>query len=115
MSASRALHAVPLHCGFACVMRALVVLAAATVVAAPGSLLAVRGASRAPRMQPDLHHGLPTAAESLAGRWRLLAAEDLGPGGSVARHPWGAHLVGSIVVESGSCYLQIMSTDVPSF
>ena len=48
-------------------------------------------------------------------RWRLLAAEDLGPDGSVARHPWGAHPVGSIVVEGGSCYLQIMSSDVPSF
>jgi hypothetical protein len=74
--------------------RALVVLVAATVVAALAS---------------------PVTAESLAGRWRLLAAEDLGPGGSVARQPWGAHPVGSIVVESGSCYLQIMSTDVPSF
>jgi hypothetical protein len=57
----------------------------------------------------------PLAAESLAGRWRLLAAEDLGPSGSVVRHPWGTHPVGSIVVEGGSCYLQIMSTDVPSF
>jgi hypothetical protein len=74
-------------------MRALAVLIA-TVVGAAGS---------------------PLGAESLAGRWRLLAAEDLGPDGSVARHPWGAHPVGSIVVEGGSCYLQIMSTDVPSF
>jgi hypothetical protein len=75
------------------VMRALAVLIA-TVVGAVGS---------------------PLGAESLAGRWRLLAAEDLGPDGSVARHPWGAHPVGSIVVEGGSCYLQIMSSDVPSF
>jgi hypothetical protein len=75
-------------------MRAPVVLVAAMVVAALGS---------------------PIEAESLAGRWRLLAAEDLGPGGSVARLPWGARPVGSIIVEGGSCYLQIMSTDVPSF
>jgi hypothetical protein len=75
-------------------MRAPVVLVAAMVVAALGS---------------------PLEAESLAGRWRLLAAEDLGPGGSVARLPWGARPVGSIIVEGGSCYLQIMSTDVPSF
>jgi hypothetical protein len=33
----------------------------------------------------------------------------------VARHPWGEHPVGSIVVERGACYLQIMSTDTPAF
>jgi hypothetical protein len=33
----------------------------------------------------------------------------------VARRPWGEHPVGSIVVERGACYLQIMSTDTPAF
>jgi hypothetical protein len=33
----------------------------------------------------------------------------------VARLPWGAHPVGSIVVERGACYVQIMSSDTPSF
>jgi hypothetical protein len=54
------------------------------------------------------------AAQSLEGRWRLLAAEDLSGNGEVFRYPWGRHPVGSIVVERGSCYLQIMSSDVPA-
>ena len=53
------------------------------------------------------------AADTIQGRWKLVAAEDLHPDGSVARYPWGRHPVGSIVVESGACYLQIMSSDVP--
>ena len=53
------------------------------------------------------------AAETIAGRWKLVAAEDLRADGSVARYPWGRHPVGSIVVEGGACYLQIMSSDVP--
>lgn len=57
----------------------------------------------------------PAAAETLAGRWRLLAAEDLRSDGTVARYPWGRHPVGSIVAEGGACYLQIMSSDVPAF
>ncbi len=57
----------------------------------------------------------PVAAETLGGRWRLLSAEDLRADGSVARYPWGRHPVGSIVVEGGACYLQIMSSDTPSF
>ena len=57
----------------------------------------------------------PAAAQGLAGRWKLIAAEDLRADGSVARLPWGAHPVGTIVVEGGSCYLQIMSSDVPAF
>ena len=56
----------------------------------------------------------PGAAETLQGRWTLIAAEDLRADGSVARYPWGTHPVGSIVVENGWCYLQIMSSDVPS-
>ena len=57
----------------------------------------------------------PTQADTLTGRWRLLAAEDLRADGTVARLPWGAHPVGAIVVGGGSCYLQIMSADVPAF
>jgi hypothetical protein len=49
------------------------------------------------------------------GRWKLRAAEDVRADGTVARYPWGQHPVGSIVVEGGSCYLQIMSSDTPSF
>jgi hypothetical protein len=55
------------------------------------------------------------AAQSLEGRWKLLAAEDLRPDGTVARYPWGRAPVGSIVVEGGWCWLQIMSSDVPAF
>jgi len=60
---------------------------------------------------------LPAAAtaETIQGRWKLIMAEDLRPDGTVARYPWGRHPVGSIVVEGGSCYLQIMSSDVPAF
>jgi hypothetical protein len=54
-------------------------------------------------------------AETINGRWKLLAAEDIRADGSVARYPWGRHPVGSIVVQEGACYLQIMSSDVPSF
>jgi len=57
----------------------------------------------------------PPASKPIEGRWKLLAAEDLRADGSVARLPWGAHPVGSIVVERGACYLQIMSSDTPSF
>jgi hypothetical protein len=57
----------------------------------------------------------PSNGETLVGRWRLLAAEDLRADGSVARYPWGRHPIGSIVAEGGSCYLQIMSSDTPSF
>jgi hypothetical protein len=54
-------------------------------------------------------------AQGIEGRWRLVAAEDLNADGSVGRYPWGRSPVGSIVVQDGACYLQIMSTDVPSF
>jgi Lipocalin-like domain len=56
-----------------------------------------------------------TSAQTIVGRWKLIAAEDLRADGSVARYPWGRHPVGSIVVQGGSCYVQIMSSDVPSF
>ena len=55
------------------------------------------------------------SAETIQGRWKLTAAEDLRADGSVARYPWGRRPVGSIVVEGGSCYVQIMSSDTPSF
>jgi hypothetical protein len=58
---------------------------------------------------------VPAAAETLAGRWRLVAAEDLRADGTVARYPWGRHPVGSIVAEGGACYVQIMSSDTPAF
>ena len=57
----------------------------------------------------------PVSAETIQGRWKLIAAEDLRADGSVARYPWGRHPVGSIVVEGGACYVQIMSSDTPSF
>jgi len=58
---------------------------------------------------------VPDAAETIQGRWKLIAAEDRRADGTVARYPWGKHPIGSIVVEGGACYLQIMSSDVPSF
>jgi hypothetical protein len=58
---------------------------------------------------------VPASAQTIQGRWKLVMAEDLRPDGTVARYPWGRHPVGSIVVQGGSCYLQIMSTDVPDF
>ena len=57
----------------------------------------------------------PASAETLAGKWKLVAAEDLRSDGTVARYPWGRHPVGAIIVEGGSCYVQIMSGDVPTF
>jgi cytochrome c556 len=73
-------------------------------------------ASPAPPASPALPAPpAPTAKPTLEGRWRLRAAEDLRADGTVARHPWGEHPVGSIVVERGACYLQIMSTDTPAF
>lgn len=55
------------------------------------------------------------AADTIEGRWKLAAAEDLRADGSVARYPWGRHPVGAIVVAGGWCYVQIMSSDVPAF
>ena len=58
---------------------------------------------------------LPAGAQSIEGRWKLLAAEDLRADGTVARYPWGRNPIGSIVVDRGWCYVQIMSSDVPAF
>ena len=57
----------------------------------------------------------PLSAQTIQGRWKLLAAEDLRADGTVARHPWGRQPVGSIVIEGGWCYIQIMSSDTPAF
>lgn len=57
----------------------------------------------------------PVAAQTIEGRWKLLAAEDLRADGTVARYPWGRNPIGSIVVDRGWCYVQIMSSDVPAF
>jgi Lipocalin-like domain len=57
----------------------------------------------------------PGPSPTLEGRWKLRAAEDVRADGTVARLPWGQHPVGSIVVERGACYVQIMSSDTPSF
>lgn len=54
-------------------------------------------------------------AQSLQGRWKLISAEDVRADGTVARYPWGRTPAGSIVVEDGACYVQIMSGDTPSF
>lgn len=58
---------------------------------------------------------ITASAETIQGRWKLVMAEDLRADGTVARYPWGRHPVGSVVVQDGACYLQIMSTDMPSF
>ena len=70
----------------------------------------------APRTSPsgDAPRTAP-AKPSLEGRWRLRAAEDRRSDGTVARLPWGAHPIGSMVVERGAFYVQIMSGDMPSF
>lgn len=68
----------------------------------------------APPPPPPAPSTLP-AKPTLEGRWKLRAAEDLRADGSVARLPWGAHPIGSIVVERGACYVQIMSGDTPAF
>ena len=58
---------------------------------------------------------VPAWAQGIEGRWQLTAAEDLRADGSVARYPWGRTPIGSIVVDRGWCYVQIMSGDVPAF
>lgn len=57
----------------------------------------------------------PAAAQTIEGRWKLIAAEDLRADGTVARYPWGRDPIGAIVVDRGWCYVQIMSSDVPAF
>ncbi len=64
---------------------------------------------------PSAPAPMAAPAQTIDGRWKLLTAEDLRADGSVARLPWGPHPVGSIVVEGAYCFVQIMSSDVPSF
>ena len=66
-------------------------------------------AQSAPRTSPSA-----PAKPTLEGRWKMRTAEDVRADGTVARLPWGAHPAGSIVVERGACYLQIMSGDTPA-
>jgi len=76
------------------------------------------GRRPSPAASPSAADSAPPArpaSETLEGRWKLRAAEDLRADGTVARLPWGEHPVGSIVVERGACYVQIMSSDTPSF
>lgn len=75
------------------------------------------GGDAAPRSEPAQSARTSPGEQPkspLEGRWKLRTAEDLRPDGTVARLPWGEHPAGSIVVERGACYLQIMSTDTPS-
>ena len=94
----------------------------------PDAAAASQAAASAPRSEPDQAAPrtvaappappalpAPAAKPSLEGRWKLRSAEDLRADGTVARLPWGAHPVGSIVVQRGACYLQIMSGDTPAF
>jgi lipocalin-like protein len=78
--------------------------AGAGVTSGAGASSAAGGSSRPAAPVPTIE-----------GRWKLVAAEDLRADGSVARLPWGQHPVGAIVVERGACYVQIMSSDTPSF
>jgi hypothetical protein len=57
----------------------------------------------------------PAGAQGIEGRWKLIEGIDFNADGTVGRYPWGRSPVGSIVVQDGACYLQIMSSDVPSF
>jgi hypothetical protein len=61
------------------------------------------------------HAPAARAADTIQGRWKLIAAEDLRADGTVARLPWGTRPIGAIVVNGGFCYVQIMSSDVPAF
>jgi hypothetical protein len=72
-------------------------------------------ADASPGLPADPARPAAPATPSLEGRWKLRVAEDIRADGSVARLPWGEHPVGSIVVERGACYLQIMSSNTPSF
>ena len=73
------------------------------------------GRRPAPAAAPASAPRTAPAKPILEGRWKLRTAEDVRADGTVARLPWGQHPVGSIVVERGSCYVQIMSSDTPSF
>jgi len=81
----------------------------------PAAGAAAQSASPTPPAQAAPPAPPADKRQTLEGRWKLRAAEDIRADGTVARYPWGKSPVGSIVVDSGSCYLQIMSTDTPAF
>ena len=81
----------------------------------PAAGAAAQSASPTPPAQAAPPAPPADKRQTLEGRWKLRAAEDIRADGTVARYPWGKNPAGSIVVEAGSCYLQIMSTDMPSF
>ena len=82
---------------------------------APATGAAVPPAVPAPPVVAMPPPGPAATARTIEGRWKLRAAEDVRADGTVARYPWGRQPVGSIVVERGACYLQIMSSDTPTF
>ena len=81
----------------------------------PAAGAAAQSASPTPPAQAAPPAPPADKRQTLEGRWKLRAAEDIRADGTVARYPWGKNPAGSIVVEAGSCYLQIMSTDTPGF
>lgn len=83
--------------------------------AAPSSEQPSSSTPPAPPALPSPSTPPAPPAPTIEGRWKLRSAEDVRADGTVARLPWGEHPVGSIVVERGACYVQIMSSDTPSF
>ena len=83
--------------------------------AAPAASASTAPPSVARPAEPDPRGQSVVPSPSIEGRWKLRAAEDVRADGTVARYPWGQHPVGSIVVDRGACYVQIMSSDTPSF
>ena len=59
--------------------------------------------------------GQPAMGQGMEGRWKLMAAEDLRADGTVGRYNWGPSPVGSIVIENGVCFFQMMAGEVPAF
>src|SRR2546423_449540 len=57
---------------------------------------------------------ITTRTPASEAEWGELQGKALAVAES-ANLPWGAHPAGSIVVDRGACYVQIMSTDTPSF
>ena len=81
----------------------------------PAAGAAAQSASPTPPAQAAPPAPPADKRQTLEGRWKLRAAEDIRADGTVARYPWGKNPAGSIVVERGACYVQIMSGDTPAF
>jgi hypothetical protein len=45
---------------------------------------------------------IPARAQSLEGRWRLIGAQEVRANGEVVHRPWGAHPIGSLLVQGGA-------------